>query len=226
MLKGKLGQFLILWKPRTFGLPLDTVSPTIMCYNTWEAIMRRIKLNSDKHLDCLWCQVTEKFRRQPPVVGTSSSILFRWRCWGLQEEKAYTRKRYETRRWKWAPKFVVLCFSSFQEAAHICARSGPLCPKEMSACALIQSPMPLLMIASTCCFNVTAGSPSIPHWLWLPSAAGSSPFHQLHSISSAISASPNYHMYLKSIFPPTIDLCYVSYSLPETFPSLLTFCSL
>lgn len=30
-----------------------------------------------------------------------------------------------------------------------------------------------LMMASTCCFNVTAGSPSIPHWLWLPSAAGS-----------------------------------------------------
>lgn len=40
---------------------------------------------------------------------------------------------------------------------------GPLGLEEMSVCALIQSAMPLLMMASTCCFNVTAGSPSIPH---------------------------------------------------------------
>lgn len=38
-----------------------------------------------------------------------------------------------------------------------------------------QPSVPVLMMASTCCFNVTAGSPSIPHWLRLPSAAGSSP---------------------------------------------------
>ena len=53
--------------------------------------------------------------------------------------------------------------------------SGLLGPREMSVCGLIQPPVPVLMMASTCCFNVTAGSPSIPHWLWLPSAAGSSP---------------------------------------------------
>lgn len=47
---------------------------------------------------------------------------------------------------------------------HIHALSGgPLGLEEMSMCALIQSAMPLLMMASTCCFNVTAGSPSIPH---------------------------------------------------------------
>lgn len=91
--------------------------------------------------------------------------------------------------------------------------SGPLGPKEMSVCGLIQPPVPVLMMASTCCFNVTAGAPSIPHWLWLPSAAGSSPLHTPPSISSAISASfisPHFHLLfllpLIPISPPPIHL--------------------
>lgn len=97
--------------------------------------------------------------------------------------------------------------------------SGPLGPKEMSVCGLIQPPVPVLMMASTCCFNVTAGAPSIPHWLWLPSAAGSSPLHTPPSISSAISASfisPHFHLLFLlpviSILPPPShpSLCYTS----------------
>lgn len=65
--------------------------------------------------------------------------------------------------------------SSEEECTHALS-GGLLGLEEMSVCALIQAAVPLLMMASTCCFNVTAGSPSIPHWLWLPSAAGSSPF--------------------------------------------------
>lgn len=52
--------------------------------------------------------------------------------------------------------------SSEEECTHALS-GGPLGLEEMSMCALIQAAVPLLMMASTCCFNVTAGSPSIPH---------------------------------------------------------------
>lgn len=113
-----------------------------------------------------------------------------------------------------------LCFSSFWGDTHIHAHSlcsGPLGPKEMSARRLIQPPVPVLMMASTCCFNVTAGSPSIPHWLWLPSPAGSSPLHTPPS-SSAISASfISLHLGLLPLISTTVPLsypspCYTSFS--------------
>lgn len=123
-------------------------------------------------------------------------------------------------------KSLTPCLGS-SEKEHIHALSGgPLGQEEMSVCALIQSAMPLLMMASTCCFNVTAGSPSIPHWLWLPSAAGSSPPHPPPSISAAISASPaslRYHLvFLLSILPPVINfLFYFSHkSVSTVFPLL------
>lgn len=83
-------------------------------------------------------------------------------------------------------------FSSFRGHTRAPAISGgPLGLKEMSVCSPIHSPVPVVMTASTCCFNVTAGSASILHWLWLPSAAGSSPLYPPPAISSAISASPH-----------------------------------
>lgn len=108
--------------------------------------------------------------------------------------------------------------------------SGPLGPEEMSVCGLIQPPVPVLMMASTCCFNVTAGSPSIPHWLWLPSAAGSSPLHTPPSISSAIPASficlhfhllsPTTHLNLTFSHP---SLCYTSASFQHLHCSGILF---
>lgn len=106
-------------------------------------------------------------------------------------------------------------FSGRGTHMHTHSPSGPLGPKEMSVCGLIQPPpqppMPVLMMASTCCFNVTAGSPSIPHWLWLPSAAGSSPLYPPPSVSSAIWASP------PSPFTSILCASYQYYLLPSIF---------
>lgn len=93
------------------------------------------------------------------------------------------------RRWEYSLKLWYHASALFRERhthAHELS-GGPLGPKEMSVCGLIQPPVPGLMMASTCCFNVTAGSPSIPHWLWLPSAAGSSPLHPSPSLSRHLS---------------------------------------
>ncbi len=124
-----------------------------------------------------------------------------------------------------------LCFSSFWGETHTRTRtlsSGPLGLKEMSVCGLIQPPVPVLMMASTCCFNVTAGSPSIPHWLWLPSAAGSSPLHTPPSIYSPISASfISLHFHLPfllpliSTLPPLIHLS-ATLLLTRLFPTAAT----
>lgn len=76
----------------------------------------------------------------------------------------------------------------------------------MSVCGLIQSPVPVLMMASTCCFNVTAGSPSIPHWLWLPSTAGSTLCTTLQHSSSAASISLHFHLRLLSPLISTMNL--------------------
>lgn len=100
-----------------------------------------------------------------------------------------------------------LCFSSFGGDTNTFTRalcSGLLGPKEMSACGLIQPPVPVLMMASTCCFNVTAGSPSIPHWLRLPSAAGSSPMHTPPSASSDSFIFLHFHLLLLLTFISTI----------------------
>lgn len=115
-----------------------------------------------------------------------------------------------------------LCFSAFQGEAHMPCSPVVHWASKKWVCALIQCAVPILMMASTCCFNVTAGSPSIPHWLWLPSAGGSAPLYLPPSISSAISAIHicfHFHlMFLISILPPNINLSATSafYSLPIT----------
>lgn len=117
-------------------------------------------------------------------------------------------------RWGYALKLWDYASAPFGERhtqAHALS-GGPLGPNEMSVCGLIQPPVPVLMMASTCCFNVTAGSPSIPHWLWLPSAAGSSPLYPPPSISSAISL--HFHLiFLINI--PSIHLCVTFFLLPS-----------
>lgn len=94
-------------------------------------------------------------------------------------------ERWKGRRGWGGSEVPAVCFSTFWgETPHthkLC--SGLLGPEEMSVCRLIHPPVLVLMMASTCCFNVTAGLPSILHWLWLPSAAGSSPLHNPPSIS-------------------------------------------
>lgn len=125
-----------------------------------------------------------------------------------------------------------LCFSSFGGDTNTFTHtlcSGPLGPKEMSVCGLIQPPVPVLMMASTCCFNVTAGSPSIPHWLWLSSAAGSSPMHTPPSAFSDSFISPHFHLQLLLPLISTIPLpypspCYPSF-LPTFCPSMSSICS-
>lgn len=109
--------------------------------------------------------------RELPDVGTAQPLL---------SEAAETWERTGAPvgekmkgRWGWALKLRDHA-SALLEETHT-HYSGPLGPEEMSVCGFTQPPVPVLMMASTCCFNVTAGSPSIPHWLWLPSAAGSSP---------------------------------------------------
>lgn len=157
---------------------------------------------------CLLCAATRSMQhRKSYEVKNQAYKLLNFHL--LEPPELWGEKRFHEGKMKgcrcgWALKLWDYAFALFVDKhTHTQTHStGPLGPKEISVCGFFQPPVPVLMMASTCCFNVTAGSPSIPHWLWLPSAAGSSPLHPPPSISSAISASSvSFHFHLLILLP-------------------------
>lgn len=179
----------------------------------------KIKLNLNKLLYCNWLKGNWKaIMRELPDVGTAQpspgEVAETWggrgAPWGKDERGGGDEL------WSYGTMLQHFLWRNTYTHTHTLS-SGPLGPKEMSVCGLIQPPVPVLMMASTCCFNVTAGSPYIPHWLWLPSAAGSSPLlPSSHHLLCHLSFLHPLHFNLLfllpliSILPPPIhpSLCY------------------
>lgn len=149
--------------------------------NMGKAMRWKMKLKSNKDVYFTWLEGNWKAITRATRCRNCSTLTGR-NHWKPRQGRTVELWSYGT---------MVQLTHTHKHTHRLC--SGPLGPKEMSVCGLIQPPVQALMMASTCCFNVTAGSPSILHWLWLPSAAGSSPLHTPPSISASF-ISPHFHL--------------------------------